>query len=299
MGADKSSPSVVVVGDALIDELETGGAVRRYVGGAALNVAVRLASLGIDTQLIAMVGDDPDGDAIRAFLAARRVHLIATKSQHGTAHGYSHRVNGEPVYSFDAAARTRRVRIGPSEQEALAHADFVVLSCFPLDDTDQTDEVLRAIPDGRRRLIIDPNPRLGLLTDREAFVRGLARVAADSRLVKVGQEDAGILSGTSVDDFASRLVQEGAATVLATLGEGGAFVLDQTGVLAQSPIVALSEPIVDTMGAGDATLASIVHSVVRDGFPRMRSDWSVALDDAMQFAAETCRHEGALAAPPI
>ena len=47
--------SVVVIGDALIDELRDDAGVKEFVGGAALNVAVGLSRLGVPTTLIAMV----------------------------------------------------------------------------------------------------------------------------------------------------------------------------------------------------------------------------------------------------
>ncbi|MFZ8396228.1 PfkB family carbohydrate kinase, partial [Staphylococcus aureus] len=59
---------VVVIGDALIDELRDDEGVREFVGGAALNVAVGLSRLGVPASLIAMVGDDAAGDQIRAYL---------------------------------------------------------------------------------------------------------------------------------------------------------------------------------------------------------------------------------------
>lgn len=55
------SDRVVVVGDALVDEVD-GAA---HVGGAALNVAVGLARLGVPARLIAMVGDDDAGRLVR------------------------------------------------------------------------------------------------------------------------------------------------------------------------------------------------------------------------------------------
>src|SRR5690606_14653515 len=61
---------VVAVGDALIDEVRDDRGIREFVGGAALNVAVGMARLGIPTTLIAMVGDDEPGERIRAYLDA-------------------------------------------------------------------------------------------------------------------------------------------------------------------------------------------------------------------------------------
>ena len=72
--------SVVVIGDALIDELRDDAGVKEFVGGAALNVAVGLSRLGVPTTLIAMVGDDEAGAKIRAYLDDYGVQLLASPS---------------------------------------------------------------------------------------------------------------------------------------------------------------------------------------------------------------------------
>ena len=71
--------SVVVIGDALIDELRDDTGVKEFVGGAALNVAVGLSRLGVPTTLIAMVGDDEAGAKTRS-VARLRVSTRQTSS---------------------------------------------------------------------------------------------------------------------------------------------------------------------------------------------------------------------------
>ena len=85
------SARVVVIGDALIDELRDDHGVREFVGGAALNVAVGLTRLGVPAALIAMVGDDEAGAHIRAYLADFGVELIASPSAHGSSRAVSTR----------------------------------------------------------------------------------------------------------------------------------------------------------------------------------------------------------------
>jgi fructokinase len=203
-------------------------------------------------------------------------------------------VNGEPRYSFNDAALQRRIRVGGREEAALAEADLVVLSCFPFDDREQTREVIDAVPRSRDRLIVDPNPRLALLHDRDAFMTTLSSVAARCRLVKVSEEDAFLLDNSTVDELAERMIKSGAGAVLATLGSDGAWIANAGGRIAEEPIVSLPQPIIDTMGAGDATLSSVVNSIARDGFPSDAAQWHTVLSEAMLAAATTCRHEGAL-----
>ena len=285
---------VVVIGDALIDEIRRDGSVDTFVGGAALNVAVGLSVLGIPTTLLAMVGDDDAGARIQAFLAEYGVTLVATIGPNGSSRAVSDRVNGEPVYIFNEAARTRRIHFGPAEREALDAAQLIVVSSFPFDDPGQSGELAAAVRDPTARLVIDPNPRAGMLHDRDAFRDSFDRIAPHTLLVKVGDEDAALIYDSNVQQLTAHLLAIGTPTVLATAGANGASVEDRDGIVVTEPIASLAGPIVDSMGAGDATLASVIRSILVDGFPADGSAWHAVLERAMRVAAATCRSEGAL-----
>jgi fructokinase len=287
------SDRVVVVGDALIDELRDEGGVREFVGGAALNVAVGLARLGTPATLLAMVGDDEPGARIRSYLADYGVELIATPSPRGTSRAVSTRSpSGEPEYVFNEAAQNRRIRFGEAERAAIAEAALVVVSCFPFDDAEQTADFADAVDAASVALVIDPNPRAGMLHDRAEFVRGFERMAAGAMLVKIGEDDARLLYREALDLVRSRIVDLGVAAVLSTYGAGGAAI-DAGGDAVARPISDLPGPIVDTMGAGDAVLSATV-SLLSDGFPAGADEWGAVLERAMDVAAATCRFEGAL-----
>lgn len=296
--ASTSRARISVVGDALIDELRDPSGAREFVGGAALNVAVGLALLGDDATLIAMVGDDEPAERIRAFLDDYGVRLVASPSQHGTSRAVSIRTDGEPRYEFNEAAQHRQLRFDDDTRAALADADLVVVSCYPFDDDEQVDLLLAAIEGPEHRLIVDGNPRSGMLHDRDRFLANFERVAARSLLVKVGDEDADLLLGAPLDEFVARLGGGGSTdaagpAVLATAGRHGAS-LHHRGIEVHADIVQLDGPVVDTMGAGDATLAAVVHRIAADGVPADAEAWSRALGEAMGIAAATVRHEGAL-----
>ncbi|CAN3702934.1 ATP-dependent 6-phosphofructokinase [Microbacterium sp. MM2322] len=291
------SGRVVVIGDALIDELRDETGVREFVGGAGLNVAVGLSRLGVPASLIAMVGDDAAGEQIRDFLAEHGVELLASPSEHGSSRAVSTRSpGGEPEYVFNDAAQNRRVRYGDAERAAIADAPMVVVSCFPFDDAEQTRLLMDATASPSTPLAIDPNPRSGMLHDRAAFVQGFERAASGALLVKVGDDDAQLLYGGSLDDLRVRLVGLGVRAVLATYGAGGAAI-DAAGTSVARGISELPGRIVDTMGGGDAVLATTV-ALVRDRLPADAEEWDAVLIRAMDVAAATCRHEGALLRTP-
>lgn len=291
------SGRVVVIGDALIDELRDETSVREFVGGAGLNVAVGLSRLGVPASLIAMVGDDAAGEQIRGFLAEHGVELLASPSEHGSSRAVSTRSpGGEPEYVFNDAAQNRRVRYGAAERTAIAEAPMVVVSCFPFDDAEQTRLLMDATASPSTPLAIDPNPRSGMLHDRAAFVQGFERAASGALLVKVGDDDAQLLYGGSLDDLRVRLVGLGVGAVLATYGAGGAAI-DAAGTSVARGISELPGRIIDTMGGGDAVLATTV-ALVRDRLPVDAEEWDAVLTRAMDVAAATCRHEGALLRTP-
>lgn len=284
---------VVLIGDALIDELRDEHGVREFVGGAALNVAVGLTRLGVPATLIAMVGDDEAGAHMRSYLADYGVQLIASPSAHGSSRAVSTRSPaGEPVYEFNTAAQERAITFGAEERAAIADAAIVAVSCFPFDDAAQTAQFADAVDAGSARLAIDPNPRSGMLSDREEFVRGFEALAARATLVKVGEDDATLLYDQPLDALRARLIDLGAQAVLATEGPSGATV-EAGDVVVTRPISHLPGRIIDTMGAGDAAFAAAVAALI-DGTPSDEKEWGAALQRAMDVAAATCRSEGAL-----
>lgn len=288
---------VVVVGDALIDELRDDAGVREFVGGAALNVAVGLTRLGVPATLIAMLGDDEPASRVRHYLADFGVDLIATPSLYGTARAVSTRSGGgEPTYEFNDAAQRRRIRFGDAERAAMTDADLVVVSCFAFDDPEQTAELADAVAASGTAVAVDPNPRTGMLHDKDEFVRGFERLAADAALVKVGEDDAALLYGERLDALRSRLIDLGARAVLATEGAAGATI-EVEGTVVTRPVSNLPGRIVDTMGAGDAALAATVAALVTDP-PSGADYWGAVLQAAMDAAAATCRFEGALLRTP-
>ncbi len=288
---------IVVIGDALIDEIRDDAGVREFVGGAGLNVAVGLSRLGVPASLIAMVGDDAAGDQIRAYLAEYDVELLASPAEHGSSRAVSTRsAEGEPQYVFNDAAQNRRVAYGAAERAAIADAPMVVVSCFPFDDRAQTDALVDAVTSAGTPLAIDPNPRSGMLHDRDEFVRGFERAASGALLVKVGEDDAQLLYGTSLDDLRDRLTGLGVDAVRATYGAGGAAIVAGD-VTVSRGISNLPGRIVDTMGGGDAVLATTA-ALVRERLPEAAEDWDAVLSRAMDVAAATCRSEGALLRTP-
>ncbi|MDR6140595.1 fructokinase [Microbacterium foliorum] len=295
--SDESSRArgAVVVGDALIDEIHDGGGVRELVGGAALNVAVGLRRLGVPTTLIAMVGEDEAGAHIREYLEDHDVRLIASEAPLGSSRAIVQRASdGEPVYVFNEAAQRRSIRYSGEAVQTIADSGLVAVSCFPFDVPAEVDALLEAVGDAR--LAVDPNPRSGMLSDRAEFVRGFERAAAGASIVKVGADDASLLYDGDLEALRARLRALGVSAVLATAGADGAALESDAGIVT-APISTLPGRVVDTVGAGDATLAAVAAGLA-NGTPSDADGWRQLLVRAMDVAAATCRAEGGLLRTP-
>jgi fructokinase len=241
-----------------------------------------------------MLGDDEPATRIRSYLRDYGVRLVESPSAHGTSRAISDRTDGEPRYEFNEAAKQRGIRFDAATLDAFDRADLVVVSCFPFDDAAQYAALVEAIERPEERVVVDGNPRAGMLADRAAFLANFEDFASRALLAKVGDEDATLLLGDSLDAFVTRLRTAGAPeAILATAGRDGATVYSGD-VAVHEEIVPLPRPIVDTMGAGDATLSAIVRFIAEHGLPRTTDAWTAALRDAMTIAAATVRHEGAL-----
>ncbi|MCW2707530.1 MAG: hypothetical protein JWM22_1372, partial [Frankiales bacterium] len=70
--------TVLVVGESLVDVVRRpDGTVVERPGGSPANVAVALARLGLDVQLLTALGDDPHGQLVRAHVEASGAAVLA------------------------------------------------------------------------------------------------------------------------------------------------------------------------------------------------------------------------------
>lgn len=293
----------LAIGDALIDEVRTDTVVGRHPGGAALNLAVGMSILGLPTTLAGIVADDADGHTLEAFLNSHGTGLIATRGRHGTGVAVSDRTENEPRYEFNQAVRERAFHFDDVLRDAAVHAGVIAVNCFPLDNLGQADQLADLLGRTRGLIAVDPNPRPAMMTDVRAFRDGFEKIARLADIVKFSDEDAALMYDRDPGDVAAEVLRSGRPrAVLLTEGRAGGRIIVRGGDEYTSPIRMLPGPIVDTMGAGDATLAAvlagIVHAAQDERRPLDGQNWQELLDDAMRVAAATCRHMGATLQTP-
>jgi fructokinase len=283
-------PTLVSIGDGIIDAVEFApGDTRRFPGGAALNLAVGAARLGLRSRLVTRYGIDRDGSLLARYLREEHVEILNPPNVDFTGVVRSTRTNGEPTYHFNPVMFRRRILFSDAVIDAIREANAVAVNSFPFDNPTEVEALVRALGQARGLVIVDPNPRPNLINDIVLYRIGAERALLVASIAKFSDEDIALLYGqTPAEDVTAHVLGLGVATILFTHGSGGANVTSRDGLRVSVPIAGGTGPVVDTMGAGDATLATTIAHILKHGLPSNKETWGACLSTAMRVAAATC-----------
>lgn len=302
---------IVVAGEALIDLVgEPDGRYRPVPGGSPANVAVGLARLGLDTELLARLGSGRFGELIRAHLTANGVGLshaidapepstlaVVSLDDAGQA-TYDFYVDGTADWNWTDAELPQPL---PPDAVALCTGSLAV-ALEPGAST-LTDLIRREHQRGEVTVVLDPNLRPALLGSRESARLRLEQQVALADIIKVSDEDlAWLAPGEPVERVAERWLTAGPGMIVITRGSKGAYGATREGM--EVTVAARPIAVVDTVGAGDAFTAGLIHALQRrellggtvtaDRLGRL--DQAVlheVIDHAGTVAAITCGRQGA------
>lgn len=262
--------AVLVIGEALIDIVESPDGDRELVGGSPANVAVGLARQRHSVRLLTRIGRDDRGHRIADELAASGVRIDPsswTDAPTSTARARL-RADGSAAYEF---AIDGDVPAADLAGVAAVHAGSIALFRNP--GGAAVLAALRAAA-GRVLVSVDPNIRPALVGDHGDALARFQAAAASADLVKLSDEDAAWLyPGLGAAGVLQRIAGYGPRLVVLTRGADGAVGLGPGGLVEVAPHVV---EVVDTIGAGDAYMASLISSVLDD---------AAVLTDAVAFTA--------------
>ena len=283
-----SAPEVLVLGEALVDIVETAGGVTEHVGGSPANVAVGVARLGVPVRLVTRLGRDERGERIARHVreaGAEVAEASWTDASTDTARARI-RSDGSAEYEFDVAGVVPPVAL---DGAALVHTGSIALFLDPGGET-----CLAALEAARGDAIVtvDPNIRPALVGARETALARFARAAAAADLVKLSDEDAEWLwPGADAPTVLETIARLGAAVVVMTRGGDGAIGRAPDGTVVEAAGVRVV--VADTIGAGDSFMASLIATLVDRGVPTGSEALVRALRIAARAAAITVSRPGA------
>ncbi len=290
MTSAEGDARVVVVGEALIDIVQSADGRRtEHVGGSPANVAFGLARLGRTVDFYSSIGTDQRGDAIASQLSRAGVRIagesrVAPPTSTALA---TLAADGSAQYEFDIRWALPTVSLPGA---AVLHTGSIALFLEP-----GAEQVMRLIEAATSIVTLDPNIRPALIGERDHAVRVFERAAQASHVVKLSDEDARWLYPEDSEDAALRRVADlGPAMVVLTRGAEGTRILGSDALI---EIPAPKTTVVDTIGAGDSFMASLIDSICRLGTVELDEQQLVQIGtDAAAVAAITVSRAGAM--PP-
>jgi fructokinase len=289
---------IVVAGESLIDVVvDADGDSTETPGGSPLNVAVGLGRLEVPATLISQVGHDERGGLVVQHVTSSSAEVVAVPTSSGrtsvaTAHLDS---GGAASYDFDLEWSLPRQELPPSWA---LHVGSLGTLLEP-----GRHSVLDLVEQACAReefVSYDANLRESFLEDRERAWRDVRDLGSRCTLVKLSDEDAGLLDPGSDPDDVARTLLEGERTLLVLLTRGSrgatAFTADDEVSEQPRPVT-----VVDTVGAGDAFMAATLaqlhdldaFSRPGPGVPLDPESLGRLLRGSIEVAAITCERRGA------
>lgn len=248
----------LVIGEALIDMVDSGnGAPVEYPGGSPMNVAVGLARLERDVELVTSFGRDERGEVLRAHVEADGVK-VASGCDRADRTSTARALLGEggaATYEFDVDWAPPHV--APTPDLAVVHTGSYAATLEP-----GAAEVREMVAAARSRATItyDPNARPSLMGTPEQAYSQVERLIGMSDVLKVSDEDIDWLTGGAEPLSVVRYwMKRGPSVVVITRGSKGAVALTSRGV----EVAVDAEPVevADTVGAGDSFMSGLIDGL--------------------------------------
>ena len=277
-GRDVNMKKLLAIGEALIDFIprNTGVPIKQVesfkpaVGGAPANVCGAFTKLGGESKLITQLGNDPFGDKI-----------VDEFEYYGIGCEYVSRINdantslafvalkddGNREFSFyrkpgaDMLLKTEPIKKDWFKDAFALHFCSVSIGDFPMKDAHE--KAIEYAANNGAIISFDPNVRLALWDDIDLLRKRINEFIPKADIVKISDEELEFITGKdSIEDALPQLFTGRVKLVIYTKGSEGAEAYTKS-VSASAPAEKVNA--IDTTGAGDAFIGSLLYQLAEDG----------------------------------
>jgi fructokinase len=270
----KYTLSAVCFGEVLWDVFPT----HKKIGGAPLNVALRMNSLGVETTMISRVGEDENGDDILSFLNSQEVttDLIQVTKEYKTG-AVNVMINEKGNASYDILYPSAWDKIVVTEimDKVISEADVFVFGSLASRD-EVSRNTLLSLLDKAKYKVFDANLRAPYYTTEV-----LEELMQKADFIKLNDEELREISrelGSPYNSFEQNMkfIAEKTNTkqICVTKGEFGAVLYYNDKFYYNSGYFV---KVVDTVGAGDSFLASLIIRLLRGKSPQKALNYACAV----------------------
>ncbi len=270
----KYTLSAVCFGEVLWDIFPT----HKKIGGAPLNVALRMNSLGVETAMISRVGEDENGEDILSFLSSQEIttDLIQVTKEYKTG-AVNVMINEKGNASYDILYPSAWDKIAETEimDKVISEADVFVFGSLICRDEVSRITLLNLL-DKAKYKVLDANLRAPYYTTEI-----LNNLLQKADFIKLNDEELREISrelGSPYNSFEQNIkfIAEKTNTkqVCVTKGEFGAVLYYNDKFYYNSGYFV---KVVDTVGAGDSFLASLLIRLLRGKSPQKALNYACAV----------------------
>lgn len=289
---------VLMVGESVVDVVaQADGTDVDHPGGSPANVAVAMARLGAQVDLVTAVGPDPRGELLIGHLQDSGVRVVGDPVVLQRTSTAVARLGeaGAATYTFDL--RTD-LPDPPAGRWTHVHTGSVAALVEP-----GRSKVQQLLATHRHEATVsyDINARPALTGVGPELTAAVEGVCALSDLVKASDEDLAVVyPGATLEESVRRILALGPVAVVVTEGARGASCYTADHIV---DVPGLEVGVVDTIGAGDSFIAALLDGLRRAGrlgrapaerlSATSREQWYAAVSRANAAAAITVSRAGA------
>lgn len=267
-------PKIICFGETLWDVFPD----KKVIGGAPLNVSLRLHALGAESKMISSIGQDDDGVKLIEYLKNKSfdISLIQTDKQLNTGNVQVHLdQNNTASYTISEPVAWDHISIEQSDIEQISKTDAFVFGSLCCRNSISRKTLFEYLPHAKFK-VFDANLRAPFYT-MELIVE-LIEIADMIKLNDEELEEVSIFMKIKANTIEAQIKELAERTntkyVCVTLGANGAIYYEN-GAFFKNP--GYKVIVKDTVGAGDSFLASFVYQFALGTASQTALDFSCAI----------------------
>lgn len=218
--------------------------VKKIPGGSALNFAIKTSLNGLNSGIVAKIGNDHHGEVILDVLSKKGIETSRIEKIDDPTGMAFISVDGSgkrSIYSF----------MGANEKLNLSKGDFDYINSAEITHLSGTYwEVAYAAAEHANTLSFAPGALLSTFG-----LDKLEPVLSNTDILFLNEKEVKILTGLELNKGIDLLIEKGIPLVVITLGDKGSILHNQKEIIKCS---AKQVPVLDTTGAGDAFAAGFI-----------------------------------------
>lgn len=291
----------VCIGENLVDTYVAENGETAVPGGAPLNVACYLSSMGLESHIITSVSGDKYGEKILDTINRYGVQkdMITYSDAPSSKSVVTVNSGGDRSFRFekeDTAGFTfdpEKIHEDKLNNIMLLH--FCTVSLFDKKMRESTVKAIKIVKEYGALVSYDLNIRHGLFDSEKEQKDTVLEFLGYADIVKLTDEELKFVTNTDNTEEALKTIFShalNAKVVFLTLGEKGSYAYTRN----LESVFCDAEKIeaLDTTGAGDMFSASCIKYILCNGFRNKTEEYKDCLKMASTNAAGICMKKGAL-----